>query len=208
MNGLSALLVIDAQQDFCPGGALAVAGGHEIMPLINDLQGRFAHVIATQDWHPADHSSFASQHEGRAAFQTVEMEYGKQVLWPNHCVQGTQGAAFHEGLDTTRAQLILRKGFRRGVDSYSAFHENDKRTRTGLEGYLRERGIGTLHLCGLATDYCVAFSALDARRLGFETHVVMDACRAIDLDGSLAAMIAAMRQAGVMLASSEALPRR
>ncbi|MDP4823852.1 MAG: bifunctional nicotinamidase/pyrazinamidase [Aestuariivirgaceae bacterium] len=208
MTDASALLIIDCQRDFCPGGALAVAGGHEILPLIHDLQSRFAHVIATQDWHPADHSSFASQHEGKAPFETMEMAYGTQVLWPDHCVQGTLGAEFHEALDVTRVELILRKGFRRGVDSYSAFFENDKRTRTGLEGYLRERGIGTLYLCGLATDYCVAFSALDARRLGFETHVVLDACRGIDLNGSVAVMLDAMRQAGVAIVTSEALPRR
>jgi nicotinamidase/pyrazinamidase len=204
----AALLIIDCQRDFCPGGALAVTGGHEIMPLIHDLQSRFAHVILTQDWHPADHSSFASQHKGLAAFQTVAMDYGLQVLWPDHCVQGSRGAEFHEGLDTTRAELILRKGYARGVDSYSAFFENDKRTRTGLEGYLRERGIGTLYLCGLATDYCVAFSALDARKLGFETHVVMDACRAIDLNGSLAAQMQAMRQAGVGLINCGEILRR
>lgn len=207
MTGTSALLIIDCQRDFCPGGALPVAGGHEIMPLINDLQSRFSHVILTQDWHPADHSSFASQHEGFAPFQTVEMDYGPQVLWPDHCVQGSPGAEFHEGLEIARAQLILRKGFRREVDSYSAFFENDKRTRTGLEGYLREHGIGRLYLCGLATDYCVAFSSLDARACGFETHVVVDACRGIDLEGSLERQMKAMRQAGIGLITSAQIHR-
>lgn len=195
----SALLIIDAQNDFCPGGALAVAGGDEIMPALNALQQAHAHVILTQDWHPADHSSFASQHIGKSAFEAMQMDYGTQILWPDHCVQGTQGAAFHPALDVTRAELILRKGFRRGVDSYSAFFENDKKTRTGLEGYLRERGIAKLTLAGLATDYCVAYSALDARALGFSVEVVMPACRAIDLNGSLAAQTQAMRQAGVRL---------
>ena len=199
MSGASALLLIDPQVDFCPGGALAVADGDAIMPLLNSLQDAHDHVILTQDWHPADHSSFASQHAGKSAFDTVQMDYGLQVLWPDHCVQGTHGAAFHPGLDVTRAQLILRKGFRRGVDSYSAFFENDKKTRTGLEGYLRERGLSRLTLAGLATDYCVAYSALDARALGFEVEVVLPACRAIDLNGSLARQIEAMRQSGVRL---------
>lgn len=208
MTDAAALVIIDCQRDFCPGGALAVAGGHEIMPLVNDLQTRFPHVILTQDWHPADHSSFASRHAGLAPFQTVELAYGTQVLWPDHCVQGTPGAEFHEALNTTRAQLILRKGYAREIDSYSAFFENDKRTRTGLENYLRERGLGRLYLAGLATDYCVAFSALDAKRLGFETHVVVDACRAIDLNGSLNQQMHAMRQAGIGLVSSDEIPRR
>lgn len=199
MSGASALLLIDPQVDFCPGGALAVADGDAIMPLLNSLQDAHDHVILTQDWHPADHSSFASQHAGKSAFDTVQMDYGLQVLWPDHCVQGTHGAAFHPGLDVTRAELILRKGFRRGVDSYSAFFENDKKTRTGLEGYLRERGLSRLTLAGLATDYCVAYSALDARALGFEVEVVLPACRAIDLNGSLARQIEAMRQSGVRL---------
>jgi nicotinamidase/pyrazinamidase len=194
-----ALVVIDVQNDFCPGGALAVPGGDEIVPGINALMAEFAAVILTQDWHPADHASFASQHAGKAPFETVEMPYGEQVLWPDHCVQGAPGAAFHPDLDTERAQLIIRKGFHREIDSYSAFFENDRTTPTGLEGYLRTRGIDRLTLVGLATDFCVNYSALDAARLGFEVTVREDLCRAIDLEGSLAAAREAMRKAGVRL---------
>ncbi|PRX37128.1 nicotinamidase/pyrazinamidase [Meinhardsimonia xiamenensis] len=194
-----ALVVIDVQNDFCPGGALAVPGGDEIVPGINALMAEFAAVILTQDWHPADHASFASQHAGKAPFETVEMPYGEQVLWPDHCVQGAPGAAFHPDLDTERAQLIIRKGFHREIDSYSAFFENDRTTPTGLEGYLRTRGINRLTLVGLATDFCVNYSALDAARLGFEVTVREDLCRAIDLEGSLAAAREAMRKAGVRL---------
>ena len=191
------LLVIDVQNDFCPGGALAVADGDAVVPVINRLAQRFAHVVLTQDWHPAGHSSFATTHRGAEPFQTITMAYGPQTLWPDHCVQGTAGAAFHPQLATGRAELIIRKGFRREIDSYSAFYENDRRTPTGLAGYLRERGLTRIVLVGLATDYCVHYSAVDARRLGFATVVIESGCRAIDLAGSLAAAWANMEQAGV-----------
>lgn len=194
-----ALIVIDVQNDFCPGGALAVAGGDEVVPLINGLVGDFAHVILTQDWHPPHHSSFASSHPGRQPFETTTMPYGEQTLWPDHCIQGSKGAEFHPALDWTKAELVLRKGFRSAIDSYSAFFENDHATPTGLAGYLRERGIGAVTLAGLATDYCVAYSALDAVAQGFLTTVRLDACRGIDLGGSMAAMTARMREAGVNL---------
>jgi nicotinamidase/pyrazinamidase len=194
-----ALIVIDVQNDFCPGGALAVAGGDAIVPRINALMDEFAAVVLTQDWHPEGHSSFASSHVGSQAFTQIDMSYGKQTLWPRHCVQGSFGAAFHADLRTDAAQLTVRKGFRPGIDSYSALFENDRTTPTGLEGYLRTRGIQRLVLVGLATDYCVAYSALDAARLGFDVTVLLGACRAIDLDGSLAAQDQAMRQAGVHL---------
>ncbi|PWK60080.1 bifunctional nicotinamidase/pyrazinamidase [Roseicyclus mahoneyensis] len=195
-----ALLVIDVQNDFCPGGALAVPEGDSIIPGINALMDDFAAVILTQDWHPSDHLSFASQHPGKAPMDLTQMPYGPQVLWPDHCVQGTAGAAFHPALRTDRADLILRKGFRRPIDSYSAFFENDKTTPTGLDGYLRTRGITALTLTGLATDFCVTYSAVDAVRLGFAVTVRQDLCRAIDFDGSLAAAQDGMAQAGVRLA--------
>jgi nicotinamidase/pyrazinamidase len=195
-----ALLVIDVQNDFCPGGALAVPEGDTIIPGINALMDEFAAVILTQDWHPSGHLSFASQHSGHAPMDLIQMPYGPQVLWPDHCVQGTPGAAFHPALHTERADLILRKGFRRPIDSYSAFFENDKTTPTGLDGYLRTRGITTLTLVGLATDFCVTYSAVDAARLGFTVTVRQDLCRAIDFDGSLAAAQDGMAQAGVTLA--------
>ena len=194
-----ALIVVDLQTDFCPGGALAVAGGDQIVPAVNALMGNFQTVVLTQDWHPAGHSSFASSHPGAAPFGQVQMPYGPQVLWPDHCVQGTPGAAFHPALDVDAAHLIVRKGFRPGIDSYSAFFENDQTTPTGLEGYLRTRGITDLTFVGLATDFCVAWSALDAARLGFGARLIESACRAIDLDGSLAAARAQMRGAGVVL---------
>ena len=196
---MRALLVIDVQNDFCPGGALAVAGGDEIVGPINTLMTEYDAVILTQDWHPEGHSSFASRHPGKAPFELTEMPYGPQVLWPEHCVQGSDGAAFHPALDTTRADLIIRKGFRPQIDSYSAFFENDHATPTGLEGYLRTRGITELSMAGLATDFCVAFSAVDAAKLGFSVTVLTDHCRAIDLDGSLAAAEVNMRDAGVTL---------
>lgn len=183
---MQALLVIDVQVDFCPGGALAVAGGDLLVPGINALMGQFGAVVLTQDWHPAGHSSFASVHPGRAAFETVQMAYGAQTLWPDHCVQGSRGAAFHPALQADRADLILRKGFRPAIDSYSAFFENDRITPTGLDGYLRTRGITAVTLVGLATDFCVNYSAQDAARLGFAVTVRLDLCRAIDMDGSLA----------------------
>ena len=194
-----ALIVIDVQNDFCPGGALAVSGGDDIVPGINALMDDFATVILTQDWHPPNHSSFASRHDGREAFSLAEMPYGAQVLWPDHCVQGTPGAAFHAGLDTDRADLIIRKGYNPAIDSYSAFFENDHTTPTGLEGYLRTRGIDTLTMVGLATDFCVNFSAVDAAKLGFTVTVIGNLCRAIDLGGSLAAAQTGMRAAGVKL---------
>ncbi|WP_028033632.1 bifunctional nicotinamidase/pyrazinamidase [Chelativorans sp. J32] len=194
-----ALIVIDIQNDFCPGGALAVDNGDEVVPIINRLIQQFDHVILTQDWHPAGHSSFASSHSGKAPFETIAMPYGEQTLWPDHCVQGTQGAEFHPGLEWTKAELIIRKGFRGGIDSYSAFFENDHETPTGLAGYLRERGIAKVTLAGLATDFCVAYSALDARKQGFDATVVLQACRAIDLGGSLAAMTQRMKAAAVEL---------
>ena len=201
-----ALLVIDVQNDFCPGGALAVADGDQVVPLINTLieSGRFAHRILTQDWHPAGHSSFASSHQSEP-FSDIQASYGTQTLWPDHCVQGSFGAEFHRYLNVDGAELVIRKGFRAEVDSYSAFFENDKRTPTGLAGYLRERGFGKLFLTGLATDFCVAYSALDAVAAGFQVTVIEDACRAIDLNGSLAAAREQMLAAGARLCDSTAL---
>lgn len=190
-----ALLVIDVQNDFCPGGALAVTGGDEIVPGVNQLMDDFATVILTQDWHPAGHSSFASSHKAEP-FTTTQMPYGTQVLWPDHCIQGTEGAAFHKDLRVD-GDLIIRKGFNPEIDSYSAFFENDHTTPTGLEGYLRTRGIDRLTLVGLATDFCVNFSAVDAAKLGFAVTVRTDLCRAIDMDGSLAAAMDGMKRAGV-----------
>ena len=194
-----ALLVIDVQNDFCPGGALPVPEGDAVVPVINRMLGEFPLRIFTQDWHPKDHLSFASAHPGRQPFETVEMPYGPQVLWPDHCVQGTEGADFHPDLDTTPGQLILRKGWRREIDSYSAFFENDRQTVTGLHGWLQEHGVKALTIVGLATDFCVHYSAVDAARLGYEVTVDERACRAIDLDGSLEKARAAMRAAGVRL---------
>lgn len=194
-----ALIVIDVQTDFCPGGALAVAGGDGVVAPINALMDGFAVTVLTQDWHPAGHLSFAANHPGAAPFSMTQMPYGAQVLWPSHCVQGTAGAEFHPDLRTDAAQMILRKGFRAQIDSYSAFFENDRSTRTGLDGWLRERGVTHLTMAGLATDYCVAYSALDAARLGYAVTVRLEACRAIDLNGSLAAALARMRAAGVVL---------
>lgn len=200
-----ALLVIDVQIDFCPGGALAVPRGDDIVPVVNALAHRFGHVVLTQDWHPAGHSSFASSHPGRKPFDTVQLAYGAQVLWPDHCVQATRGAAFHPGLDIPHAGLVLRKGCDRAIDSYSAFRENDRATSTGLHGYLRERGVSRVFLAGLALDFCVAYSAEDARRLGMPALVIEDACRAIDLGGSLAAAHERMAAAGVELIQSNRL---
>ncbi len=194
-----ALIVIDVQNDFCPGGALAVAGGDQIVAGINALMPGFPTVVLTQDWHPANHASFADNHAGASPFSLIDMPYGRQVLWPSHCVQGTNGAAFHPALTTDPAHLVIRKGFRPEIDSYSAFFENDRSTPTGLEGYLRSRGVTVIALVGLATDFCVAYSALDAARLGFQVTVRSDLCRAIDLDGSLAKAKADMLSAGVHL---------
>jgi nicotinamidase/pyrazinamidase len=194
-----ALIVIDVQNDFCPGGALAVVGGDEIINRINGLMEEFGTIVLTQDWHPANHSSFAANHPGADPFSLTTMPYGPQVLWPTHCVQGGTGAEFHPNLQTDPAQLIVRKGFRTEIDSYSAFFENDHATPTGLDGYLRSRGITAVTLVGLATDYCVAYSALDAAGLGYKATVLEGACRAIDLNGSLAEAQAKMRAAGVAL---------
>jgi nicotinamidase/pyrazinamidase len=191
------LIVIDVQNCFMPGGSLAVKDGDRIVPLINRLARSFKHAVLTQDWHTADHVSFASQHPGKKPFETVQLQYGTQVLWPDHCVQGTEGAMLHKGLDIPRAELILRKGYRREVDSYSAFLEADKKTQTGLGGYLQQRGLKRVFFAGLATDFCVAWSALDARQQRFEALVIEDACRGIDNQGSLAKAWAAMKAAGV-----------
>ena len=197
------LIVTDPQRDFCPGGALAVPEGDSIMPLVNRLARRFAHVVVTQDWHPPGHLSFASAHPGHKPFETIQVDYGAQTLWPDHCVQATAGAAFHPALDIPHAELVIRKGYHPLIDSYSAFRENDGKTPTGLTGYLRERGLERVTLCGLATDFCVYFSAIDAREAGFEARVVLEASRAIDVDGSLARALAAMREAGVSFVSAD-----
>ncbi len=191
------LVIVDAQNDFCPGGALAVPEGDAIVPTVNRLAAGFPHVVLTQDWHPPGHLSFAGAHPGKRPFETIEVAYGSQILWPEHCVQGTAGAAFHPDLTVPHAELVLRKGFRREIDSYSAFRENDRTTPTGLASYLRERGFERVTLAGLATDFCVLYSALDARAAGFEVVVAADACRGIDLDGSLARALRAMAAAGV-----------
>lgn len=198
-NETEALIVIDLQNDFCPGGALAVAGGDAIVARVNALLAEYPVRVLTQDWHPADHASFADNHPGAAPFSVAEMPYGEQVLWPRHCVIGTRGADFVPGLATDRADLVIRKGFRPAVDSYSAFLDNDKATPTGLDGYLRARGVRRLTLAGLALDFCVAWSALDAARLGYDVTVLEGASRAIDLDGSLEEARGAMVEAGVVL---------
>ena len=191
------LLIDEVQNDFCPGGALPGPKGDDIVPVVNRLGREFAHVILTQDWHPRGHASFASSRPGKQPFDTIEMSYGQQILWPDHCVQGTHGAAFHRGLDVPHAELVIRKGFRSTIDSYSAFRENDRRTPTGLASYLKERGFERITLCGLATDFCVLFSAIDAREAGFEVSLAASACRAIDVDGSLARAMRSMSEAGV-----------
>ena len=201
----SVLLVIDVQNDFLPGGALAVARGNEVIPVINSVTPKFENVILTQDWHPPHHISFASSHPGKVPFETIELAYGLQVLWPPHCVQGTHGAAFAPALKVHHAQAVMRKGHHSDIDSYSAFIEADRTTRTGLASLLRERGITTVYCCGLATDFCVAWSALDARDAGFDTLIIEDACRAIDQNGSLAAARRRMIDAGVKLITSGAL---
>lgn len=200
MKKSSVLIVIDVQNDFCPGGKLAVAGGDDTVPLINAMMKDFTHVVLTQDWHPADHSSFASQHAGAAAFTSIEMPYGPQTLWPDHCIIGSIGADFHKGLDKTKAELIIRKGFRKAIDSYSAFFENDHKTPTGLGGYLRERGFTDVTLVGLAFDYCVRYSAEDAKALGFNVTVVERATRAIDLGGTADATRRSFAERGIVLA--------
>jgi nicotinamidase/pyrazinamidase len=201
------LLVIDVQNDFCDGGPLAVPGGQDVVPVIHHIAPTFSHVILTQDWHPADHHSFASNHQGRNPFETKETDHGHQVLWPDHCVQGSLGAAFHPHLQLDNTELILRKGFRKTIDSYSAFTENDRLTPTGLTGYLRERGLGRIFLTGLAYDFCVRHSAVDGMRAGFETYVVEDACRAIGLGDSIAATHFEFNEAGVRRIDSGMLER-
>ena len=193
------LIVVDVQNDFCPGGALAVPQGDEIIPTVNRLAAEFAHVVLTQDWHPPGHASFASSHPDKQPFDTIDVSHGRQILWPDHCVQGTPGAAFHRGLEVPHAEIVLRKGFRTEIDSYSAFFENDRRTPTGLGGYLKERGFERITVCGLATDFCVFYSAIDGRQAGFDVTVVTIACRGIDVDGSLAGAMRAMTEAGVTL---------
>ena len=193
------LIVADMQNDFCEGGALAVPGANAIVPLVNRLITRHDNVVLTQDWHPAGHASFASSWKDATPFSTVRFPYGPQVLWPDHCVQGTPGADFHPHLEINKAQLIVRKGFHPGIDSYSVFHENDRTTRTGLDGYLKARGLTELVFCGLALDYCVAWSAIDARQAGFDVAVVVEATAAIDLEGSRKRMLTEMQQAGINL---------
>ncbi len=199
------LLVIDLQNDFCPGGALAVPEGDAVVPVANRLAAAFPHLLLTQDWHPPGHTSFASSHPGRQPFETIEVAYGAQTLWPDHCIQGSAGAEFHPDLEVAGAELIIRKGYDPEIDSYSAIYENDRRTATGLTGYLRTRGFTRLYMAGLATDYCVHYSAVDAVREGFEVVVIEDACRAIDLEGSLAAARSAMIEAGARFIDSTAL---
>jgi nicotinamidase/pyrazinamidase len=200
----TALLTIDVQNDFCPGGALAVSGGDEILPLVNGWQQDYTVRVFTQDWHPADHSSFADNHSGKQPYEMIDMPYGPQVLWPRHCVQGSSGAEFHEGLQLDPADLIIRKGFRPEIDSYSAFFENDKTTATGLAGYLRERGVTDVALCGLATDFCVYYSAIDAIKQGFGATLLLDGCRGIDLNGSMDAALSDMVSQGVVISSNTA----
>ena len=199
------LLIIDVQNDFCPGGKLAVPDGDEVVPLINRLGARFQHVVLTQDWHPPGHRSFASSHPGRQPYEAVAFPYGPQVLWPDHCVQGTLGAEFHRGLHTPQAQLVIRKGYRRDIDSYSAFYENDHKTPTGLAGYLRERGLGRIFLVGLAFDFCVRYSAEDAHRCGFGAVLVEDACRGIDIGGSVDAARRALAERSIPCVSADAV---
>lgn len=193
------LLIIDVQNDFCPGGNLAVNGGDEIVPLINQLAHEHKHVVLTQDWHPEGHSSFASQHKGHAAFTQIDMPYGKQTLWPDHCIIGSHGTAFHPALDVSHAELIIRKGFRKTIDSYSAFFENDHKTPTGLGGYLKERGFNKVTCVGLAFDYCVRYSAEDAKTLGFDVTVIEAATRAIDLGGTAQATRHSFKERGIRL---------
>lgn len=202
---MKALLIVDVQNDFCPGGALAVPDGDTIVPVINSLSEHFDSVIQTQDWHPADHHSFASSHKGKEPYDTIELEYGTQVLWPDHCVQGTTGADFHPNLNTHKTQVIIRKGFRKSIDSYSTFFENDQSTETGLNGYLKQRGIKELYTVGLATDFCIKWSILDGISEGFTMNIVMDAVKGIDLNGSLDKAWQEMKEKGVNITSSKEL---
>lgn len=200
---MHALLIVDVQNDFCPGGELAIPEGDAVIEPINSISPYFNNIILTQDWHTPNHSSFASQHEGKNEYDTIELDYGTQVLWPDHCVQGSIGAEFHHKLETARSTLVIRKGFRTAIDSYSAFYENDKTTRTGLAGYLKELGVKTLFITGLATDFCVKYSAIDAIKEGFEVYVVEDACRGIDLDNSVETSIKEMKLVGVKFTDSK-----
>lgn len=194
---MKALIIVDIQNDFCPGGKLAVAEGDQIVPLVNQLMDKFEIVVATQDWHPAGHSSFASSHPGKNPYETIALDYGMQVLWPDHCIQGTEGGDFHKALNTKPIQLIVRKGFRQAIDSYSAFYENDQKTNTGLKGFLKDKQVKELYLCGLATDFCVKWSALDGIKEGFKVKVIADACRGINLDNSIAKAWDELQKAGV-----------
>lgn len=200
---MDALLIVDVQNDFCPGGALEVPNGDAIVPTINELSESFDHVIQTQDWHPDGHSSFASSHEDKNPYDTIQMPYGEQVLWPDHCIQGSEGAEFHPKLNTTRSQLIIRKGFRKNIDSYSAFYENDNSTKTGLTGYLKDRDIDTLYVAGLATDFCVKWSVVDGCKEGFKVTVIKDAVRGIDIEGSVDQAWEEMEEAGANVISSQ-----
>jgi nicotinamidase/pyrazinamidase len=205
IGGHDVLLIVDVQNDFCPGGNLAVPRGDEVVPAINGLMQKFAHTVLTQDWHPAGHQSFASSHPGRQSFETIIVSYGRQILWPDHCVQGSQGAALRHDLNVTGAELVLRKGYRREIDSYSAFYENDRTTPTGLAGYLRERGLTRIFMAGLAFDFCVRYSAEDAKREGFAAVVIEDGCRSIDMDGSAAATRAAFKTLGIPCIAAAAI---
>jgi len=202
------LIVVDIQNDFCPEGALGVPRGDEVVPLINRIARRFEHVLLTQDWHPAGHLSFASAHPGRKPYDIIEVSYGSQILWPDHCVQGTPGAEFRKDLEITHAELVLRKGYHREIDSYSAFYENDRKTNTGLAGYLRERGFARVFLAGLAFDFCVRYSAEDAKREGFEVVVIEDACRGIDVEGSMAATRQLLSALGIACVYGDAVGRK
>jgi nicotinamidase/pyrazinamidase len=205
IGGSDVLLVVDAQNDFCPGGKLAVPRGDEIVPLVNRLAARFPHVVLTQDWHPPSHQSFASTHPGRKPYEMIEVAYGPQILWPDHCVQGTPGAQFHRDLAVPHAQLVLRKGYHRHIDSYSAFYENDRKTATGLSGYLRERGLTRVFLAGLAFDFCVRYSAEDAHREGFAVVVIEEACRSIDVQGSLADTQRSLQERKIPIVAADAV---
>jgi len=200
---MKALLIVDVQNDFCPGGALEVPEGDKVVPVINSLTPHFDAVIQTQDWHPAGHYSFASSHDQKEPFDTIKMEYGNQVLWPDHCVQGSEGAQFHPDLETLKTQVVIRKGFRKEIDSYSAFYENDNKTKTGVTGYLNTRGIDTLYVAGLATDFCVKWSVLDGIKDGFNLYVVEDAVLGIDMDGSVDAAWQEMKEAGAAVVKSD-----
>jgi nicotinamidase/pyrazinamidase len=205
MGDPDVFLVVDVQNDFCPGGNLAVPGGDAVVPVINALAPRFKHVVLTQDWHPAGHQSFASSHPGRKAYETITVAYGPQILWPDHCVQGTPGAEFRGDLDIPHAALVIRKGFRPQIDSYSALYENDRTTPTGLAGYLRERGLKRIFVAGLALDFCVRYSAEDAKREGFDVVVIEDACRGIDVGGSVATTLAAFAALGITTTASSSI---